>query len=225
MHMHMNRIISVTARLTTSLTGRKQRRLRMHQKEEVHPAGFDECTSRLPDGHVPALASDGRTGLMDTQDEVTDRAFARILGQEIRRAREARGWTRAQLVERLPSGIGDRTLLSYEHGIRFLTVVRFVEICRALGVAASEILHKAMEKARDLRAFSLRVNLRAVLRDKQDEFEPVRLWARNRLEDNPNTEVLLAPSTVREMAAVLGFSHGTLAAYLAEFTTEDLASE
>lgn len=162
---------------------------------------------------------------MDTQDEVTDRAFARILGQEIRRAREARGWTRAQLVERLPSGIGDRTLLSYEHGIRFLTVVRFVEICRALGVAASEILHKAMEKARDLRAFSLRVNLRAVLRDKQDEFEPVRLWARNRLKDNPNTEVLLAPGTIREMATVLGFSHGALAAYLAEFTTEDLASE
>ena len=162
---------------------------------------------------------------MDAQDEVTDRAFARILGQEIRRAREERGWTRAQLVERLPSGIGDRTLLSYEHGIRFLTVVRFVEICRAMGVAASDLLHRAMEKARDLRAFSLRVNLRAVLRDKQDEFEPVRMWARNRLKDNPNTEVLLAPVTVREMAAVLGFSHGALAAYLAEFTTEDLAPE
>ena len=197
----------------------------MQQQEEVHPPELDGSTSRRPDDHVPALASDGRTGLMDAQDEVTDRAFARILGQEIRRAREARGWTRAQLVERLPSGIGDRTLLSYEHGIRFLTVVRLVEICRALGVAASEILHKAMEKARDLRAFSLRVNLRAVLRDKQDEFEPVRLWARNRLKDNPSTEVLLAPVTVREMAAVLGFSHGALAAYLAEFTTEDLAAE
>jgi len=162
---------------------------------------------------------------MDTQDEVTDRAFARILGQEIRRAREARGWTRVQLVERLPSGIGDRTLLSYEHGIRFLTVVRFVEICRVLGVAASDVLHKAIKKACDLRAFSLRVNLRAVLRDTQDEFESVRMWAKNRLKDNPNTEVLLAPVTVREMAAVLGFSHSTLAAYLAEFTTEDLASE
>lgn len=197
----------------------------MTGQQKLHQAPLDESASRLPDEHVPALASDGRSGLVDAQDEVTDRAFARILGQEIRRAREARGWTRAQLVERLPSGIGDRTLLSYEHGIRFLTVVRFVEICRALGVAASELLHRAMEKARDLRAFSLRVNLRAVLRDKQDEFEPVRMWARNRLKDNPNTEVLLAPVTVREMAAVLGFSHGALAAYLAEFTTEDLAPE
>lgn len=162
---------------------------------------------------------------MDAQDAVTDKAFARILGQEIRRAREARGWTRAQLVKRLPSGIGDRTLLSYEHGDRFLSVVRFVEICRTLGVASSEILHKALEKARDLRTFSLRINLRAVLRDNREGFETVRRWAKNRLKDNPTTEVLLPPTTVREMAAVLGFSHNTLASYLAEFTIEDLAAD
>jgi transcriptional regulator with XRE-family HTH domain len=163
---------------------------------------------------------------MDAHEKVTDRAFARILGQEIRRVRESRGWTRAQLVDRLPSGIGDRTLLSYEHGFRYLTVVRFVEICRALDIAASEVLRRASEKASDLRAFSLKVSLDAVIRDKQDGFEPVRLWAKNRLkEDDSTSEVLLAPVTVREMAAVLGFSHGTLATYLAEFTTEDLAAE
>ena len=139
------------------------------------------------------------------QDEISDRAFARVLGQEIRRAREARGWTRAELVGQLPSGIGDRTLLSYEHGIRALSVARFIEICRALGVAATEILDSALEKARDLRAFSIKVDLRAVLRDEREEFEPVRLWARNRLKDDPHAEVLLAPVTVREMAVVFGF--------------------
>jgi transcriptional regulator with XRE-family HTH domain len=175
----------------------------------------------MPD-HRPT----GGTGPMDAQDKVTDRAYARILGQEIRRVRESEGLTRAQLVERLPSGIGDRTLLSYEHGIRYLTVVRFVEICRALGVAASEVIQRASEKASDLRAFSLKVSLRAVLRDKQDGFEPVRSWAKNRLNEEDSTaEVLLAPVTVREMAAVFGFSHGTLAAYLAEFTTEDPTAE
>jgi transcriptional regulator with XRE-family HTH domain len=70
----------------------------------------------------------------DAGQDVTDKAFARISGQEIRRAREARGWSRVQLVERLPSGIGDRTLLSYEQGLRQLSVIRFVEISRALGV-------------------------------------------------------------------------------------------
>ncbi len=78
-----------------------------------------------------------------------------------------------------------------------------------------------LEKARDLRAFSLSVDLRAVLRDQRAEFEPVRLWARNRLKDNPSAKVLLAPVTVRELAAALGFTHSSLADYLIEFTPED----
>jgi transcriptional regulator with XRE-family HTH domain len=159
------------------------------------------------------------------QGEISDKQFARVLGQEIRRAREARGWSRAQLVAQLPSGIGDRTLLSYEHGIRALSVARFIEICGALGVAATDILGSALEKARDLRAFSLRVDLRAILRDERPELAPVRLWARNRLEEDPATEVLLAPVTVREMAAVFGISHATLAGYLIEFTAEDWPRE
>jgi transcriptional regulator with XRE-family HTH domain len=162
---------------------------------------------------------------MDAAQDVTDRAFARILGQEIRRAREERGWTRVQLVEQLPSGIGDRTLLSYEHGIRQLTVVRFVEISRTLGVAASDLLARALEKAWAFNAFSIRVNLRALLKDKKDEFEAVRHWARKRLEKNPNEEVLLPSVTIRELAVVLDFSHAALAGYLAEFATQDLAAE
>lgn len=157
--------------------------------------------------------------------EISDRVLAKVLGQELRVARESRGWSRTELVGKLPSGIGDRTLLSYEHGIRTLSVARFVEICRALGVAASEILDRALEKARDLRAFSLKVDLRAILRDERAEFEPVRLWARNRLREDPNADVLLAPVTVREMAAVFGFSHAVLAAYLVEFTSGDLSRE
>lgn len=157
--------------------------------------------------------------------EISDRVLAKVLGQELRVARESRGWSRTELVGKLPSGIGDRTLLSYEHGIRTLSVARFVEICRALGVAASEVLDRALEKARDLRAFSLKVDLRALLRDDRPDFEPVRLWARNRLKDDPNADVLLAPVTVREMAAVFGFSHAVLAAYLVEFTSGDLSRD
>ena len=162
---------------------------------------------------------------MDAPEDVTDRAFARILGQEIRRAREERGWSRVQLVRQLPSGIGDRTLLSYEQGIRHLSVIRFVEISKVLGVAASELLGQALEKARELHAFSLRVNLRAILRDQRDGFESVRRWAKNRTEIDPSMEVLLAPMTVRELAVALDYPHATLAAYLAEFTTADLPAE
>lgn len=161
---------------------------------------------------------------MDTAQDDEDRTFARVLGQELRTARETRGLTRLELVAQLPSGIGDRALLTYEHGIRQLTVARFVEICRALGVAASEVLDRALEKARDLRAFSLRINLTAVLRDQRDELAPVRFWAQHRIEDSPSAEVLLSPAVVRELAAALGFTHTVLARYLVEFSVDDASA-
>jgi ribosome-binding protein aMBF1 (putative translation factor) len=52
----------------------------------------------------------------DAPGEATEKVISRAIGEELRRAREATGWSRLQLVSRLPSGIGDRTLLSYEHG-------------------------------------------------------------------------------------------------------------
>jgi ribosome-binding protein aMBF1 (putative translation factor) len=48
--------------------------------------------------------------------EVMNKMISRAIGEELRRAREASGLTLAQLSARLPSGVGERTLLSYEHG-------------------------------------------------------------------------------------------------------------
>jgi transcriptional regulator with XRE-family HTH domain len=84
---------------------------------------------------------------MDAQGEPSDTAIARAIGEELRNARTAVGWSRLQLVSRLPSGIGDRTLLSYEHGTRHLTVLRLIELCHALEVAAPTLLNQAMQRA------------------------------------------------------------------------------
>jgi len=46
--------------------------------------------------------------------KVTEKAISRALGEELRRARDALGLSRAQFVATLPSGIGERTLLAYE---------------------------------------------------------------------------------------------------------------
>ncbi len=151
---------------------------------------------------------------LNTQEE-----FARLLGDEIRLARETRGWTRANLVARLPSGIGDRTLLSYEHGIRHMTVVRLIEICRVLEVPASSILHRATKKADDPRGYSFKVNLREILRDQQTEFEQLRRWAVTRLRETSDPNLTLSAATVREMSAVLGLGHRRLAAYLVAFSS------
>jgi len=153
------------------------------------------------------------------QHDVTDRAIARALGDELRQAREAGGWTRAQLVARLPSGIGDRTLVAYEHGARQLTVNRLVELAAALGITAPELLRQALQRAR-LRNLVLKVDLRGLLTDADEHFRPVIQWARNRLVEDPQGVVELPPSAVREMAAMAGCSHSDLTRYLATFTPE-----
>jgi transcriptional regulator with XRE-family HTH domain len=73
-----------------------------------------------------------------------DRYVSRALGEELRRRREALGWSRARLVACLPSGIKDRTLMSYEDGTRNLTVVRLLEVCQGLGVPAPLLLNRAL---------------------------------------------------------------------------------
>lgn len=149
---------------------------------------------------------------------LTDEAFMRILGQEIRRVRDEAGLTRAQLVEQLASGIGDRTLLSYEHGVRALTVARFVEICRTLDIAANEVLATAIKKAGDLSGLRIRVSLKAVAVDENEEFKSVQRWARRRLKNHSSREVVLSPATVRELAVALNLTHAALAGYLIQFT-------
>lgn len=159
---------------------------------------------------------------MDPQSEATEKAISRAIGEELRRAREGQGWSRGQLVSLLPSGIGDRTLLSYEHGTRHLTVLRFIELCRALGVAAPTMLNLALQRARiHLQNLVLQVDLRFLLNDMNDKFRPMHQWARNKLNDNPDGVVELPPSSVRELAAFVGCSYTELANYLAKFIPEN----
>ena len=158
---------------------------------------------------------------MEPQGEVSEKTISRAIGEELRRAREAAGWSRLQLVSRLPSGIGDRTLLSYEHGTRHLTVLRFIEICRALSVAAPTLLNQALQRARiHLQNLVLQIDLRHLLNDRNERFRPMHQWARNKLTENPDGVVELPPSSVRELATFVGCTYHELADYLARFIPE-----
>jgi transcriptional regulator with XRE-family HTH domain len=157
------------------------------------------------------------------QDGQSEKVISRAIGEELRRAREATGWSRLQLVSRLPSGIGDRTLLSYEHGTRHLTVLRFIEICLALGFAAPTLLNQALQRARiHLQNLVLLVDLRYLLNDRNERFRPMHQWARNKLNENPDGIVELPPSSVRELATFVGCTYPELADYLARFLPEDM---
>lgn len=159
--------------------------------------------------------------MTEHENEVTDRTISRAIGEELRRAREEKGWSRGHLVTRLPSGIGERTLLSYEHGARQLTVLRLIEICRGLGVAPPTLLNQALQRARiHLQNLVLQIDLNDLLNDENEKFRPMFQWARNRLSENPDGLVELSPSSVRELAAFVGCTHHELATYLARFIPE-----
>jgi transcriptional regulator with XRE-family HTH domain len=162
----------------------------------------------------------------DVQSELSDKVISRAIGEELRRAREALGWSRGHLVSRLPSGIGDRTLLSYEHGTRHLTTLRLIELCRALGVAAPVLLNQALQRARiHLQNLVLLVDLRHLLNDRNERFRPMHQWAKNKLNENPGGIVELPPSSVRELATFVGCMYPELSDYLARFLPEDLTAE
>lgn len=160
------------------------------------------------------------TGLLDG---LSEKAISRAIGQELRRAREERGWSRLHLVSLLPSGIGDRTLLSYEHGTRHLTMLRFIEICRALEIDSSTLHRKALQRARiHLENMALRIDLQALVKDRSTTYRPMRQWARNSLNGHPDGVAEVEPEAVRNLALFVGCSYRDLAGYLARFIPEDV---
>ncbi|WP_459709726.1 helix-turn-helix domain-containing protein [Actinophytocola sp. KF-1] len=151
------------------------------------------------------------------------------MGAELRLAREARGWSREQLVSRLPSGIGARALLSYEHGTRHLTLLRFVEVCQALGAAAPVLLGRALQRVRvHVENLALQVDVRWLVSEPDEKFLPLVSWANNKLVRHPSGVVEVAASAVTELADVVGCSRSELVDYLAKFVpdqTGDFDSE
>ena len=156
---------------------------------------------------------------MNTEDPVLAEAVSRALGDELRRVRESLGLTRGAFVCRLPSRIGERTLLAYEHGVRLLTVVRFLELCEGLEASPTDLLAEALQRAKlHLSHLKLRIDLNKVVNDRNMNFRPLVQWARNRLNHTPNGIIEVSPDAILELAAVVGHSQKDLTHYLCRFT-------
>jgi hypothetical protein len=143
--------------------------------------------------------------------------LARALGQGLQLVRETRGWSRAEMVDRLPFNISRRTLNSYELGDSHFSVLRFVEMCALLRIHAADVLGVAMQRA-GVEPRHVYVDIPQVRRADHDG---IRRWAENRYSGDPGTEIVrLTPDTIREMAALCDISWLALVDYLTQFAPD-----
>jgi transcriptional regulator with XRE-family HTH domain len=152
------------------------------------------------------------------------KVISKAIGAELRRTREKAGLTREQLVKQLPSGVGDRTVLSYEHGVRLISVLRLIEICWVLGADAAAILTRGLQRARiHMENMALHLDLRELHREclRSDTFRPMAQWARNALNEHPSGVMAIEPVAVENLALFIGCSYLDLANYLGRFTPHD----
>lgn len=134
-------------------------------------------------------------------------SYQRTLGDELRRARKRRGWTRKDLQERLQTEISLQTLATYELGTRQCSVVRFVELCLAMDERPDELLSRAHSRMFTSGEHGkVRVDLHSLARDQQPELQPFRRWATDRMRETPSarTELYLELPALERLAELCG---------------------
>ncbi len=141
-------------------------------------------------------------------------AYQRVLGEELRKLRKKRGWTRKELNERLQSEISLQTLATYELGTRQCSVVRLVELCAAMDELPQNLLERVHRRVFGDEPGRVRLNLTRVVADDQPELLPLRRWARGRLEQANANEVQLEFSALERMAELCGMETQDLIARL-----------
>lgn len=134
--------------------------------------------------------------------------YQRVLGDELRRVRRQRGWTRKELQHRLDNEISLQTLATYELGTRQCSVVRLAELCLAMEVLPHDVLARVHDRVfTDDRPGHIRINLIRIVADARPELLPLRRWAADRLQQTPqgqSVEVHLDLAALEQMAELCG---------------------
>ncbi|HEY2059904.1 helix-turn-helix domain-containing protein [Amycolatopsis sp. NBC_01480] len=133
--------------------------------------------------------------------------YQRILGDELRKLRRGRGWTRKELNRHLQSEISLQTLATYELGTRQCSVVRLVELCVAMDELPQDLLAKVHRRVFVEEPGRVRVDLHRVIAEAAPELLPLRRWAEDRLRqaadpgpDSSSAEVSLDLAALERMA-------------------------
>lgn len=149
---------------------------------------------------------------------LTEEKINAALGGEVRRAREAAGLTRPQLVELLPFEATVATLLNWELGHRGISYVRLVELARTLNHSATQLLQRAIARVEAIQTQYVDIDVVALCDDSTARYVMLRTWAERKRE--PLTEgvhmVRVHHTVVREWAVLLNVKLIDLIRYLAK---------
>ena len=108
-----------------------------------------------------------------------------MLGEQIKRCREKRGFTQEQLAEKI--GVSIETISSIERGIKMPRLQNFVAIANQLGVSADELLQDELDFGFIAEANALSKKLEELSRaDRKRILETMNLSDLYRLAENRN---------------------------------------
>ncbi|KAA9161364.1 helix-turn-helix domain-containing protein [Amycolatopsis acidicola] len=131
--------------------------------------------------------------------------YQRVLGEELRKLRRRRGWTRKELNQHLQSDISLQTLATYELGTRQCSVVRLVELCLAMDELPQDLLARVHRRVFTDEPGKVRLDLARIVADRQHELLPLRRWADGRMRQaTGTTEVQLDRPALERMAELCG---------------------
>jgi transcriptional regulator with XRE-family HTH domain len=152
---------------------------------------------------------------------LTEEEINAALGAEVRRAREAAGLSRPELVERLPFKIAVPTLLNWELGHRAISYGRLIELGRTLNCSAPALLRRAIDRIELIDSLLVELDLRPLCDDTTSRFGLLRTWAESRLAtmDGENSVVRIHHTVLRELAILLRVHVFDLVKYMSRVTS------
>lgn len=158
---------------------------------------------------------------VDADWVLTEEDVNAALGAEVRRAREAAGLSRPELVAQLPFKIAVATLLNWELGHRAISYARLVEVGRTLNSSAPDLLRRAIERVESIESLLVELDLRPLCDDPNPKFGLLRTWAENKLVTvgDASSVVRIHHSVVRELAVLLHVRLTDLVSHLSKITS------
>lgn len=178
---------------------------RNHVRVAFLPTYITVNTARIPTGASAPECGQTRGRGRGRGVRIDGDIYQRVLGEELRKLRRRRGWTRKELNQHLQSDISLQTLATYELGTRQVSVMRLVELCEALEELPQDLLARVHRRMFPNEPGWVRLDLYQLAADTQPELLPLRRWAEGRLShSNSAREVQLDEAAIKQLAALCG---------------------